>query len=181
MKLETTLPDLYIIKPTVFEDNRGYFYELYNKKRFSSVNIEHTFIQDNISLSKKGSIRGFHYQLEPFSQAKLVTVLKGRVLDVVVDLRKKSPTFGKWFSIELSDQNRLQMLIPRGMAHGFSVLSSEALFFYKCDNEYNKESERGINAFDPALAIDWKISKENAVISEKDLLLPLFSEAELNF
>ncbi|MCL2074132.1 MAG: dTDP-4-dehydrorhamnose 3,5-epimerase [Marinilabiliaceae bacterium] len=182
MKIETVnIPDLYIIKPTVYEDSRGFFYELYNQKRFSNENFENIFVQDNISLSQKGTIRGLHYQLNPFSQAKLVTVIKGKVLDVVVDLRKKSPTFGKWFSVELSEQNRWQLLIPKGFAHGFSVLSKEALFLYKCDNEYNKECERGINIFDTYLNIDWKISKNEAVVSEKDFALPLFSEAEFNF
>lgn len=172
---------LYIVKPTVFEDSRGFFLEIYNHKRYSGEQLGFNFLQDNISLSTKGTVRGLHYQLNPHSQAKLVTVLQGVVLDVVVDLRKDSATFGKSFSILLSDENKLQLLVPRGFAHGFSVLSEKALFNYKCDNEYNKESERGINIYDPDLSIDWKISKSEAVISEKDKLLPFFSHAELNF
>jgi dTDP-4-dehydrorhamnose 3,5-epimerase len=178
---KTFIEGLYIIKPTVFEDSRGFFYEIYNKNKYSEEVSSYNFIQDNISQSKKGTIRGLHYQLNPYSQAKLVTVLKGAVLDVAVDLRKDSTTFGKSFSIELTEQNKLQVLIPRGFAHGFAVLSSEALFYYKCDNVYNKTNERGINIFDPHLAIDWKISKNNVIVSDKDKLLPHFSNAEFNF
>ena len=178
---ETFIPGLYVIKPVVFNDNRGFFYELYNEKKYSANGINTQFVQDNVSFSKKGTIRGLHYQLNPFSQAKLVYVIKGAVLDVVVDLRKNSPTYGKHFSIELTEENNLQLFIPKGMAHGFSVLSDEVLFFYKCDNEYNKESERGINLFDPLLAIDWKISPDEAIISPKDIILPEFNESESNF
>ena len=178
---DTFIPGLYIVKPAVFEDSRGFFYELFNEKKYSDNGISARFIQDNISFSKKGTIRGLHYQLNPFSQAKLVYVIKGMVLDVVVDLRKNSPTYGKHFSIELTEENKLQLFIPRGMAHGFSVLSDEVLFSYKCDNMYNKDSERGINLFDPLLAIDWKVSANDAIISPKDSLLPNFNEAEKNF
>jgi len=178
---KTYIADLLVIKPDVYADNRGFFYEVYNKKRYSDKIFDYNFIQDNFSFSKKGTVRGLHYQLNPYSQTKLVTVLRGAVLDVVVDLRKKSPTFGKTFSIELSEENKLQLLIPRGFAHGFSILSESALFYYKCDNEYNKECERGINAFDNDLLIDWKISKDEAIVSEKDLVLPPFSQAEFNF
>ena len=179
--ITTYIPDLYIIQPDIFSDNRGFFYEIFNQNKYSTGEFNYNFIQDNLSLSKEGTIRGLHYQLNPFSQAKLVTVLQGSVLDTVVDLRANSPTFGKIFSIELSDENKLQLLIPRGLAHGFSVLSHEAMFFYKCDNVYNKSCERGINLFDPDLSIDWKISKKNAIISEKDALLPKFADAEFNF
>ena len=168
---KTFIEGVYIIKPDVYNDERGFFYESYNEKRYSDIGINAKFVQDNISLSKKGTIRGLHYQLNPFSQAKLVHVLKGAVLDVAVDLRKDSPTYGKHFSIELTEENKLQLFIPRGMAHGFSVLSDEALFSYKCDNIYDKNSERGINIFDPVLAIDWKVAREEAVVSEKDLEL----------
>ena len=178
---KTTIDGLFVIKPSVFADSRGFFYEIYNQTRFSREMFDFSYIQDNISMSKQGTIRGLHYQLSPHSQAKLITVVQGTVLDVVVDLRKNSPTFGKTFSILLSDENKYQVLVPRGLAHGFSVLSPIALFHYKCDNEYNKASERGINVFDPYLAIDWKIPKSEAVISEKDEVLPMFSEAEYNF
>ena len=172
---KTFIEGVYIIKPDVYNDSRGFFYESYNEKKYSDNGINAKFVQDNISLSKKGTIRGLHYQLNPFSQAKLVQVIKGAVLDVVVDLRKDSPTYGKHFSLELTEENKLQLFIPKGMAHGFSVLSDEVLFSYKCDNEYNKNSERGINIFDPALGIDWKVPREEAVISPKDLELPFFN------
>lgn len=182
MEIQTTyIPGLMIIKPAVFNDDRGYFFEAYNHARYSRNGFETNFIQDNISRSKKGSIRGLHYQLAPYSQAKLVQVLKGNVLDVAVDLRQDSPTFGKYFAIELSDENKLQFFIPRGFAHGFSVLSDEAVFYYKCDNEYNKECERGINFNDNTLQIDWKVPISEAIVSPKDGVLPSFAEAEMNF
>ena len=179
--IKTFIPDLFVIKPNIFKDNRGFFFEIYNNKRYSDEIFGYDFIQDNLSQSKKGTIRGLHYQLNPYSQAKLVTVIQGAVLDVVVDLRKSSPTFGNSFSIELSEDNNLQVYVPRGFAHGFEVLCPETLFYYKCDNIYNKESERGINIFDPNLAINWRIPKKKAVISEKDMVLPFFSDAEINF
>jgi len=179
--IETGIEGLLVIEPNVFYDNRGYFFESFNKKLFSSHNLDFNFMQDNESKSSFGVIRGLHYQLEPFAQAKLVRVLKGKVFDVAVDIRKKSPTFGKWFGIELNCDNKLQLLIPRGFAHGFSVLSEEAIFIYKCDNLYNKEFERGINLFDKKLSIDWKINEESKVISEKDLKQPDFINADYNF
>ena len=178
---KTFIPDLFVIKPNIFKDSRGFFFEIYNNKRYSDEIFGYNFIQDNLSQSKKGTIRGLHYQLNPYSQAKLITVIQGTVLDVVVDLRKSSPTFGKSFSIELSEDNNLQVYVPRGFAHGFVVLKPDTLFYYKCDNIYNKESERGINVFDPYLSINWKVLKDDAIISEKDLLLPLFADAEFNF
>lgn len=182
MEIQTTsIPGLLIIKPVVFKDNRGCFFEAFNQTRYSRNGIDADFIQDNISFSVKGTIRGLHYQLAPYSQAKMVQVLKGRVLDVAVDLRKDSPTFGKYYAIELSDENNLQFFIPRGFAHGFSVLSDEAVFCYKCDNDYNKECERGINYNDPTLAIDWGINTNKAIVSPKDEALPSFAEAEMNF
>ncbi|MDR2928965.1 MAG: dTDP-4-dehydrorhamnose 3,5-epimerase [Cytophagaceae bacterium] len=178
---ETSIQGVYIVKPTVFNDNRGFFFEAYNQSKYTCKNIRSEFIQDNISCSQKGAIRGLHYQLNPYSQAKLVQVIRGAVLDVVVDIRKNSPTYGKHFSIELTEENKLQLFVPRGMAHGFSVLANETLFFYKCDNIYNKASERGIKWNDPELGIDWKVPADKAIISAKDDLLLNFKEAEKNF
>jgi dTDP-4-dehydrorhamnose 3,5-epimerase len=182
MKLiETGIKDLYIIEPTIYEDKRGYFYESYNKRLFEENSLNYDFVQDNQSKSSYGVIRGLHYQLKPYAQAKLVRVLRGRVLDVVVDLRKDSDTFGKTFSVELSEDNHRQFLIPRGFAHGFSVLSNEAVFFYKCDNYYNKDAERGIIYNDVKLSIDWKIPEDKVIVSPKDLKNLPFDEAEKNF
>lgn len=178
---ETTIPGLKIIEPVVFTDSRGYFFESYNYGKMVQAGVVNQFIQDNESLSSFGVIRGLHYQLEPYSQAKLVRVIKGKVFDVAVDLRRQSETFGKWFGLELSEFNKLQLFIPKGFAHGFSVLSNEAIFTYKCDNLYNKDSERAIRFDDPMLQIDWQISVNDQVISEKDLNAPFFFEAEMNF
>lgn len=171
----TEFEDLLIIEPIVFQDDRGYFYESYNKTKFESNNLFFNFIQDNQSKSSYGVIRGLHYQSEPYSQTKLVRVLEGEILDVVVDIRKNSATFGKIFSIQLSSENRKQLLVPKGFAHGFSVLSKEAVVFYKCDEFYYKSSERGILLSDTNLKIDWKIPEEKRIISAKDLQLPLFN------
>jgi dTDP-4-dehydrorhamnose 3,5-epimerase len=179
--VETPLADLKVIEPKVFEDHRGYFLETYNREQFLQSGISSGFIQDNESMSSRGVIRGLHYQLDPFAQAKLVRVITGAVFDVAVDLRKGSPTFGKWFGKELSGENKLQMLIPRGFAHGFSVLSTTVVFAYKCDNYYNKQAERGIRFNDPFLAIDWQLSGEEWLVSEKDRMAPLFAQAEMNF
>lgn len=179
--VETPLADLKVIEPKVFEDHRGYFLETYNREQFLQSGISSGFIQDNESMSSRGVIRGLHYQLDPFAQAKLVRVITGAVFDVAVDLRKGSPTFGKWFGTELSGENKLQMLIPRGFAHGFSVLSTTVVFAYKCDNYYNKQAERGIRFNDPFLAIDWQLSGEEWLVSEKDRMAPLFAQAEMNF
>jgi len=179
--IKTKIPDLYIIKPRIFEDNRGYFFESYNQKKFQDHNLNYTFVQDNESLSSYGTIRGLHYQLAPHAQTKLLRVISGKILDVVVDIRKNSPTFGQWESTELSEDNKLQFLVPKGFAHGFSVLSEKAIVFYKCDSLYNPESERGINFRDPSLNIDWKIKPEKANVSPKDKILPEFAEAEMNF
>lgn len=179
--LQTKIPGLLIIEPDVFSDQRGYFFESYNREKFKKEGIEANFVQDNASSSIRGVIRGLHYQLAPYSQAKLIQVLKGKVLDVAVDLRHGSPTFGEHLSIELSDENHRQFFVPRGFAHGFSVLSDEVLFSYKCDNLYNKEAERGISFNDPFLKIDWKIPPAEAIISGKDQALPSFDEAERNF
>jgi len=178
---ETSLHGLQIIKPKIFEDNRGYFFESYNSKTFQNHHINHTFVQDNESLSAYGTIRGLHYQLAPYAQTKLVRVISGRILDIAVDIRKDSPTFGQWEGVELSADNKKQLLIPKGFAHGFAVLSEKAIVFYKCDNYYTPESERGINYKDPELNIDWQITDKEAIISAKDKILPDFREAEMNF
>ena len=179
--IETGIKDLLVIKPKVFKDNRGYFFESFNLKELQKYGLSYDFVQDNQSYSQYGVIRGLHYQLNPYAQAKLVRVIKGKVLDVVVDLRKNSSTFGKTFSIELSDDNFLQLLVPKGFAHGFSVLSEDVIFFYKCDNYYNKEAERGIIYNDTKLDIDWQIPMDKRIISEKDSRLPNFENAEMNF
>jgi len=179
--IKTPLPGLVIIEPDIFEDKRGYFFESYQEKRYLDSGINAQFIQDNESKSMRGVIRGLHYQLAPYSQAKLVRVIQGTVFDVAVDLRKNSPTFGQWFGLELNSNNKKQLLVPRGFAHGFSVLSETAIFTYKCDNIYNHETERAINAFDPKLGIDWKLDKSDQVISEKDKLAPMCDSAEMNF
>lgn len=178
---ETKIPGLKVIEPAVFEDNRGYFFESFNYQKLEKYGIEKIFIQDNQSKSSYGVIRGLHYQLTPHAQIKLVRVLLGKILDVAVDLRKNSPTYGEAYSIELSAENKKQLYIPSGFAHGFSVLSPEAIVLYKCDNYYNKESERGIIYNDPKLKIDWKIDEKDAIISEKDKVLPIFEDAEKDF
>lgn len=179
--IETPIKDLVIIKPRVFEDARGFFCETYNEKNYRAAGIELSFCQDNQSKSSYGVIRGLHYQLNPESQSKLVSVVQGAVWDVAVDLRADSPTFGKWYGIELTEENHLQFLIPQGFAHGFSVLSETAVFSYKCDNFYNPTLERGIMYNDPMLDIDWKIPADEAIISEKDTKHPLFIDADKNF
>ena len=174
---ETPLKDCYIIEPTVFEDERGYFFEKYNEKRFEELTgMNGHFVQDNISKSSYGVLRGLHLQKGEHAQAKLVSCLEGKVFDVAVDLRRESPTFGKWFGIELTPENKLQLYVPRGFAHGFSVLSETAIFSYKCDNFYHKESEGSVIWNDPELNIDWKLPLDAVQLSEKDKTLPLFAE-----
>ena len=175
---ETKLKGCFVLEPTVFNDERGYFMESFNQERFNSAigsNID--FVQDNQSFSAKGVVRALHYQVGEFAQAKLVRVLSGSVLDVAVDLRKDSPTFGKHISIELSYENKKQLFIPKWFAHGFVALSDTAEFFYKCDNYYNKESEGGIIYNDVELNIDWLLPDEKLKISEKDLMLPTLKKA----
>lgn len=179
--IKTPIPDLLIIKPKIFEDSRGYFYEVYNEKRYNEVGITYHFCQDNQSKSTYGVLRGLHYQLSPASQSKLVYVIEGKVWDVAVDLRSTSPTFKQWYGIELSAENHLQFLIPKGFAHGYAVLSEMAIFAYKCDEFYNPSLERGIIYNDPILAIDWRIPAEKMIISEKDSKHPFFDHAEFNF
>lgn len=178
---ETGFPGLLIVNPPVFADERGYFYESYNKKTFENHGLYYDFVQDNQARSRYGVLRGLHYQLEPHAQAKLVRVTEGKVLDVVVDLRGGSPTFTRWYGVLLSAENRKQLLIPRGFAHGYVVLSATAEFMYKCDNYYNKASETGIAYDDPTLQIDWKVPKDGLIVSEKDLMLPILTEARFNF
>jgi dTDP-4-dehydrorhamnose 3,5-epimerase len=180
--IDTKISDLFILEPKVFKDDRGYFLESYNKKILDNVlGKEYTFVQDNESKSSYGVIRGLHYQLAPFSQAKLVRVIQGNVYDVAVDLRKNSPTYLDWVGVELSAENKKQFLIPKGFAHGFSVLSETVIFEYKCDEYYHPEAEAGIIYNDPSLNIDWKIEADNIKISPKDLLLPKLKEAKMNF
>ncbi|MGC1633407.1 MAG: dTDP-4-dehydrorhamnose 3,5-epimerase [Gelidibacter sp.] len=172
---KTKLEGCYTLEPKIFKDKRGYFLESYNQRVFNElVGQDITFVQDNESLSSKGVLRGLHYQRGDFAQAKLVRVIKGVILDVVVDVRKGSPTFGEHLSLELSEKNKKQLFIPRGFAHGFVVLSETALFSYKCDNFYNKGSEAGIIYKDIILNIDWKLSERELVISDKDQELPTF-------
>ena len=171
---------LKVFIPTVFKDNRGYFYESYNKNTLADLGITVDFVQDNESFSSQYTLRGLHFQKPPFAQAKLVRVLEGTVWDVAVDLRTNSPTFGKWYGVELSGENKKQFFIPRGFAHGFSVLTPTAKFAYKCDNFYNKSSEGAIVFNDPDLNIDWKIDLKQAVLSEKDLKNPSFAAYQKN-
>tara|TARA_R110000868_G_scaffold384673_1_gene652214 strand:+ start:1215 stop:1769 length:555 start_codon:yes stop_codon:yes gene_type:complete len=176
---ETKLKGCFIIKPQIFNDDRGYFFESFNAAKFNNaIGEEINFVQDNQSYSTKGVIRAIHYQRGKYAQAKLVRVLKGAVLDVAVDLRKDSPTFGKHFSIELTSENKKQLFIPRGFGHGFSVLSETVEFFYKCDNFYNKESEGGIIYNDSYLNIDWKVNHDDLNVSTKDLELPTLQNAK---
>lgn len=172
---ETRLKGCFIIEPTVYEDERGYFFESYNQKDFcEAINQEVTFVQDNQSYSKKGVLRGLHFQKGEHAQAKLVSVLKGRIQDVVVDLRKNSPTFGEHLTIELSSDNKRQLFVPKGFAHGYLTLSNTAEVFYKCDNYYEKQAEGGVMYNDYSLGIKWKINQENIVLSKKDKLLSNF-------
>jgi len=173
--IETKLKGAYIIEPRVFEDHRGYFFECFNKHTFrDQTGVDIKFLQDNESFSGYGTLRGLHFQAMEHSQAKLVRVVKGKVLDVAVDLREGSPTYGQHISEELSEENKKQLFIPRGFGHGFVVLSETAIFSYKVDNLYNKESEGGIKYNDPTLNIDWGIDEKDIILSEKDGILPTF-------
>ena len=177
----TDFPGLLIFEPKVFNDDRGYFFESYNEKTCAAEGVNIKFVQDNQAKSSYGVIRGLHYQLNPHAQTKFIRVLSGTILDVVVDIRKGSPTFGKPYSIELSGDNCRQLFIPQGFAHGYSVLSETAEVMYKCDTFYNKESEAGIAFNDPALDIDWNIPMDRQIISEKDMVQPLFRDCKNNF
>jgi dTDP-4-dehydrorhamnose 3,5-epimerase len=179
--LTTDFPGLIVFEPAVFNDDRGYFFESYNEQFFFRQGLDMRFVQDNQSFSRYGVVRGLHYQLDPHAQTKLVRVLQGKVLDVVLDLRQGSPTFGRSMSIELSAENKKQLLIPKGFAHGFSVLSPTADVLYKCDSFYDKASEGGILYNDPALGIDWGLPTDKLIVSAKDLELPLFAGCRNNF
>ena len=179
--IKTEIPDLLIYEPRVFHDTRGYFFESYNKNSFASEGISHVFVQDNQAQSTYGVIRGLHFQNDPHAQTKLVRALLGTIRAVVVDLRKGSPTYGKSFSIDLSAENKKQLLVPKGFAHGYAVLSPVAEVMYKCDAFYNKESEGGLLFNDPALQIDWGIPVEKALVAEKDLLNPHLADCRHEF
>lgn len=179
--LETGFKDLIIIKPKVFFDIRGYFYESYNRKELISTGITCNFVQDNQSESVYGVVRGLHFQISPHSQTKLVRVLHGEIFDVAVDLRKNSSTYGKWYGIRLSDENKLQLLIPQGFAHGFSVLSNKAVVLYKTDAFYRQEAERGIVFNDSTLNIDWQLKPEDIIVSDRDKDLPCFGQPGINY
>jgi len=179
--IETGLKGLLVIQPDIFTDSRGYFFESFNQDNFKNAGINFIPLQDNESRSSRGVIRGLHYQLNPYAQAKLIRVVAGKIYDVALDIRKESPTFGKWFGLELDSETKEQLLVPRGFAHGFSVLSNIAVIQYKCDNTYNPAYERGISLNDPQLNIDWKTDDSEPVISNKDLKNPVFMEAEINF
>lgn len=177
--IETGIQGLVLVLPRIFSDARGSFFESFSQREFDENVAKVTFVQDNQSFSKYGVVRGLHFQREPFSQSKLVRVVSGRVLDVVVDLRKDSQSFGKVFSVELSDENHLELFIPKGFAHGFSVLSPEAIFQYKCDEYYAPDSEGGIAWDDPDLNIDWGLPVEDIIVSSKDALNPKFRDLNL--
>lgn len=174
------IPDVILIEADVYADERGYFLESYNQSLFHKNGITEIFVQDNISFSRKGTLRGLHYQLHPHAQGKLVRVTYGKVYDVAVDIRKGSPTYGKWIGMELSDENKLAIYIPPGFAHGFYVLSDYAQFVYKCTDHYYKELDRGILWNDPAIGINWPYSGQ-PILSKKDLTNPLLADAENNF
>ncbi len=172
------LPGVKLIQPKVFEDARGYFFESYNKMDFFEAGIDTDFVQDNEAKSVYGVIRGLHYQLPPYAQAKLIRVIRGKILDVALDIRKNSPTFGQYFIIELSEENKLQLFIDKGLAHGYAVLSDTAVVQYKTDEFYHPEAEAGIFHADEKLAIDWSIPLDKRIISDKDKKLPRFDEAK---
>ncbi len=179
--ITTDIPDLLVFEPKVFADSRGYFFESYNENIFLAQGLNIRFVQDNQSSSSYGVIRGLHYQLNPHAQTKLVRVLAGRIMDVAVDVRNGSPTYGKHFAIELSSDNKKQLLVPKGFAHGFAVLSERAEVMYKCDGFYSKESEGGFRFDDPDFNIDWQIPHDKAIISDKDQVLPNLKDIKTNF
>lgn len=179
--IKTDIEGVVVIEPRVFDDARGYFFESYSKRRFDEAVRPVEFVQDNESMSTRGVIRGLHFQRPPFSQSKLVRCVSGAVLDVVVDIRRGSPTYGRHVAVELTGENRRQLFVPRGFAHGFAVLSDEAVFQYKCDNYYHPESEGGISIADRSLGIDWRIDPAEAILSEKDLRNPMLRDFESPF
>ncbi len=179
--IKTQFPGLLVFEPKVFEDNRGYFFESYNQQVFSTEGVHINFVQDNQAKSSFGVVRGLHFQLEPHSQTKLLRVLSGEIIDAVVDIRKGSPTYGKAYTILLSAENKKQLLVPKGFAHGYSVISETAEVFYKCDEFYHKESEGGIAWNDPSLEIDWQVPADKIIVSDKDKVYPLLENATHNF
>ena len=179
--IHTEIEGVVVVRPRVFGDSRGYFFESFSQREFEAAVGPVDFVQDNESMSVRGVVRGLHFQRPPFTQAKLVRCVRGAVLDVAVDLRAGSPTFGRHVAVELTESNHLALFVPRGFAHGFSVLSDEAVFQYKCDNYYAPQSEGGILAFDPVLGIDWRVGRNDAVMSPKDVVLPPLSEIESPF
>ncbi|MBR5891204.1 MAG: dTDP-4-dehydrorhamnose 3,5-epimerase [Bacteroidaceae bacterium] len=179
--IKTALEGVVIIEPRIFKDARGYFFESFSQKEFNEKVMPIDFVQDNESMSSYGVMRGLHYQRMPYTQSKLVRCVKGTVLDVAVDIRKGSPTFGQHVAVELTEENHRQLFIPRGFAHGFAVLSDVAVFQYKCDNFYAPQADAGIQLLDEALGIDWKIPTAEAILSEKDLKHPLLKDAVLDF
>lgn len=179
--IKTDIEGVVVIEPRVFDDARGYFFESYSKRRFDEAVKPVEFVQDNESMSTRGVIRGLHFQRPPFSQSKLVRCVRGAVLDVVVDIRRGSPTYGSHVAVELTGENRRQLFVPRGFAHGFAVLSDEAVFQYKCDNYYHPESEGGISIADNSLGIDWRINPAEAILSDKDLRNPMLRDFESPF
>ena len=179
--IKTEIEGVVIIEPRIFKDERGYFYESFSQREFEEKVCRTTFVQDNQSKSSYGVLRGLHFQKPPYCQSKLVRCIKGAVLDVAVDIRKGSPTFGKYVAVELTEDNHRQFFVPRGFAHGFAVLSDEAVFQYKCDNFYNKESEGSVAWNDPQLGIDWRIPFDKVLLSEKDKLSKNIAEADYLF
>ncbi len=177
--INTSIPEVKIVVPKVFGDHRGYFFESWNVNKYTEAGIDCNWMQDNESKSCRGVLRGLHYQAAPYTQAKLVRVIKGAVLDVAVDIRKNSPTFGKHVAVELTEENKYQLFVPRGFAHGFVVLSDEAIFAYKCDNTYMPSHERGIAFNDPALGIEWRVDAADVLLSEKDGKNPFLADAEV--
>lgn len=179
--ISTEFKELFVLEPKVLGDARGYFMESFSKRTLLEAGIDINFVQDNQSSSKKGVLRGLHFQNAPHAQTKLVRVLKGSILDVVVDLRKDCPTFGKYFSVELSESNKKQLLVPKGFAHGFVVLSDQAEVFYKCDEYYNPQADGGILYNDPAIGIDWRFHPDELILSEKDKVYSTLTESKFNF
>ena len=179
--IKTEIEGVVIIEPRIFKDDRGYFYESFSQREFEEKVCRTTFVQDNQSKSSYGVLRGLHFQKPPYCQSKLVRCIKGAVLDVAVDIRKGSPTFGKYVAVELTEENHRQFFVPRGFAHGFAVLSEEAVFQYKCDNFYNKESEGSVAWNDPELDIDWRIPFDKVLLSEKDKLSKNVADADYLF
>lgn len=179
--IQTPIPDVVIIEPRLFKDDRGYFFESFSERDFNAQVREVKFVQDNESMSSYGVMRGLHFQRPPYTQSKLVRCVKGAVLDVAVDIRKGSPTYGQHVAVELTEENHRQFFVPRGFAHGFAVLSETAIFQYKCDNFYHPEADGGISILDDSLGIDWRIPTDHAILSEKDTKHPLLKDFDSPF